>query len=218
MSKRLDEGWDGYCVAEAKAHLLREAAALITRAGAKGVDPSLVVKWSSMAARIISFVGETMATSRIVAEAEVEAFVRKTFEFEVAEARGVMVKVKVDAKALRGQLDMFETEHRRMTETKLHDDAQSFVNAELCDASGKLIFVSVLDEMIDYFNVCREVAKAYWHVTGGKLSKPNTDAVYITSAHDETVREAVEQAIAEQSVEDLRKLLAEKEGEPPCDE
>lgn len=46
------------------------------------------------------------------------------------------------------------------------------------------------DELADYEVLMRSVSEVYYHITGGKLSKPNTDPKYIIIAHDDAVTEA----------------------------
>ena len=44
---------------------------------------------------------------------------------------------------------------------------------------GQLDLEQVKKELYDYRVVMREVSKVYYHITGGKFSKPNTDHQYI---------------------------------------
>lgn len=57
----------------------------------------------------------------------------------------------------------------------------------------------VLRELWDYRQIIGEVSKAYDHVTGGHLSKPNTEAMHVITA----VERHIEEAIAEET-KDLR--------------
>lgn len=53
----------------------------------------------------------------------------------------------------------------------------------------------LLNELSDLEMLIPNVSKVYDHVTGGKASKPNTDADVIKSLHDDYVNELIEEAV-----------------------
>lgn len=53
------------------------------------------------------------------------------------------------------------------------------------DEQGNLDLDKVARELYDYHIVMGEVGEVYEHVTGGRLSKPNTAAHHVTSYADE---------------------------------
>jgi hypothetical protein len=59
----------------------------------------------------------------------------------------------------------------------------------------------ILNELSDLQMMIENVSKVYDHVTGGKASKPNTDADVIKSLHDDYVNELVEEALADREEE-----------------
>ena len=59
----------------------------------------------------------------------------------------------------------------------------------------------VCNELHDLEFMAGEVPKVYCHVTGGRISKPNTYASEVIGEHDERVQEAVDEALAEQAAD-----------------
>ena len=51
-----------------------------------------------------------------------------------------------------------------------------------------------------YEGIFEEVSKVYYHITEGRLSKPNTDSIYIIQAHDDQIN-ALEEKIEQQAAE-----------------
>jgi hypothetical protein len=62
---------------------------------------------------------------------------------------------------------------------------------------GTLNKDQVMRELSDYSGLMRRAAEVYEHVTGGRISKPETAARAVIQQHDEHVMEAVERASAE---------------------
>jgi hypothetical protein len=63
---------------------------------------------------------------------------------------------------------------------------------------GTLNLDQVKRELADYAGLMRRVAEVYEHVTGGRISKPETLASAVIQVHDEHVMEVVEHALADQ--------------------
>lgn len=55
----------------------------------------------------------------------------------------------------------------------------------VCHPDGTLNRDAVMRELHDYATALDEVPKVYMHVTGGRLSKPNTKAAHVIDAADE---------------------------------
>lgn len=53
--------------------------------------------------------------------------------------------------------------------------------------------LAVARELYDYWIVVTEVSRVYGHVTGGRLTKPNTAAFHIIAAHDEAIEAAYQE-------------------------
>jgi hypothetical protein len=52
-------------------------------------------------------------------------------------------------------------------------------------------------ELQDFHFIMGECAKVYMHVTGGRISKPNTYAFEVISVADERVQDAVDEAMSD---------------------
>jgi len=53
----------------------------------------------------------------------------------------------------------------------------------------------IQDELSDYFMMINEVAKVYGHITGGRISKPNTKAFEVIGEYENRVSEMIDEAI-----------------------
>lgn len=61
--------------------------------------------------------------------------------------------------------------------------------------TGELDVDRVARELFDYSNLMAAASEVYSHVAG--LSKPNTDPVHVTAAHDEAVMKAYDEGVAD---------------------
>lgn len=52
---------------------------------------------------------------------------------------------------------------------------------------------AVKAELYDYWVLLQEVPQVYGHITDGQLTKPNTAAIHIITAHDEAVTKAYDE-------------------------
>lgn len=59
---------------------------------------------------------------------------------------------------------------------------------------GKLDLEQVKKELYDYRQMMKNVSGVYEHVTGGKISKPNTHALHVISEYESTVRKERDRA------------------------
>lgn len=55
----------------------------------------------------------------------------------------------------------------------------------------------VARELFDYSNLIHDASDVYCHVSGNRISKPNTKAFEVKNAHDDEVERAVQEAIEE---------------------
>jgi hypothetical protein len=62
---------------------------------------------------------------------------------------------------------------------------------------GSINLEQIKKELSDYRKILRNVGKVYCHVTGGRVSKPNTCADSVISEADDRVRELVEEEVNE---------------------
>lgn len=77
------------------------------------------------------------------------------------------------------------------------DTYQKFWKA-LVETDGQLDPDKVMRELHDYKTVLDEVPKVYDHVTGGRISKPNTRAEHVIGAHDDRREEDIKQALQDE--------------------
>ena len=68
---------------------------------------------------------------------------------------------------------------------------------EIVEKDGVLDLDQVKRELHDYHRMLGEVPKVYDHVTGGRISKPNTPASAVIAEHDDEVTRLCEEAAAE---------------------
>lgn len=113
-ARKVDDGWDDYCVTAAKAHLLTVASKMLTEAGTKHVAPERVVLLRSQVARCIDRLSDAgrapdKATGAWT-EREFRNFLAMCFGFGSDVADKIVDPIKFEAKTLRGQLDLFEKE------------------------------------------------------------------------------------------------------------
>jgi hypothetical protein len=71
--------------------------------------------------------------------------------------------------------------------------------AELLSLNGVLSMALVKKELFDYYNFLDETAKVYDHVTGGRISKPNTLAVAVNGEADARVDELIAEALDDEA-------------------
>ncbi len=74
---------------------------------------------------------------------------------------------------------------------------------DVVEHDGVLDKESVMRELHDYDFMLEQVPKVYDHVSGGMISKPNTMAFEVIAQHDDSLRKAVDEAVAEET-KDLR--------------
>jgi hypothetical protein len=58
---------------------------------------------------------------------------------------------------------------------------------EIVCPNGILDLEQVKKELYDFRMMMTEAGKAYYHVTGGRLSKPNTASYHIIDAYEESI-------------------------------
>lgn len=111
-AKPVVDGWDAYSVAQAKAYLLTEAAAVLLQAHTKKTPGDRAVALRMVSTRCVVRVCDVGKKPRQVAEEATEdsfhRFLRKTFDLDDKAASAIVERVKFNARTLRGQLDLFE--------------------------------------------------------------------------------------------------------------
>lgn len=65
------------------------------------------------------------------------------------------------------------------------------------EENGKLNLEQLKKELYDYSMLLENVPKVYCEVSGGKISKPNTDPNEVISAFNDLLNDAVDEAIKE---------------------
>jgi hypothetical protein len=68
----------------------------------------------------------------------------------------------------------------------------------IVETNGKLDLDKVMRELHDYHFLMGEVPKVYGHVSGDKISKPNTHAFEVINAHDEQRKKDIEEALQDE--------------------
>lgn len=68
----------------------------------------------------------------------------------------------------------------------------------LVETDGKLDPDKVMRELHDYKFILDQVPKVYCHVSGGRISKPNTYASEVIAQHDDQRQEDIEEALEEE--------------------
>jgi len=61
----------------------------------------------------------------------------------------------------------------------------SFWQPIICNKSGEIDLDKLKQELHDYYLVIQEVTLVYDELTGGRISKPNADSVYVIQAAKE---------------------------------
>jgi len=79
----------------------------------------------------------------------------------------------------------------------------------LVETDGKLDQDKVMRELHDYHFLIDQVPKVYGHVSGNKISKPNTYAFEVINAHDDQRQEDIDFAVQEAVKEALEKAADE---------
>jgi len=82
------------------------------------------------------------------------------------------------------------------------------------EVHGLLDRGAVMRELFDYHNMLMEVPKVYCHVTGNRISKPNTHATAVISEHDDRQRDDLDTAIAE-AIEPFREAIIARHAMEP---
>ena len=77
-----------------------------------------------------------------------------------------------------------------MTDEDVEREWKEFWKPIVCP-NGVLDLQQVKKELFDFRVVMREAEKVYYHVTNGKLSKPNTASQHIIDEHDKAIKDAV---------------------------
>lgn len=90
----------------------------------------------------------------------------------------------------------------------------------LCDDAGAVDLEKVKRELYDYAQVLDQVPTVYTHITGGRISKPNTLAVIVTTeADDLAAREREEREQKNDEAQRLhraiRRITVDVDGETP---
>lgn len=75
---------------------------------------------------------------------------------------------------------------------------EEFWKPLVCDSAGRLNRDKVIVELADFHLVMQEAAKVYHHVTGGRISKPNTLARDVIAVATDVDNEALEQILADE--------------------
>jgi len=111
-AKPVVDGWDAYSVAQAKAYLLTEAAAVLLQAHTKKTPGDRAMALRMVSAKCVARVCDVGKKPHQVSEEATEAsfhrFLRKTFDLDDKAASAIVERVKFNARTLRGQLDLFE--------------------------------------------------------------------------------------------------------------
>ena len=68
---------------------------------------------------------------------------------------------------------------------------------DLVEVDGKIDKDKVMRELSDYRFMLEQVPKVYDHVSGGRISKPNTYAFEVIGQHDTQRQEDINEAISE---------------------
>lgn len=66
---------------------------------------------------------------------------------------------------------------------------------DLVETDGQLDKDKVMRELADYYFMLEQVPKVYMHVSGGRISKPNTYAFEVIQQHDERREEDIQEAV-----------------------
>jgi hypothetical protein len=86
-------------------------------------------------------------------------------------------------------------------ESKRGQDAEAvwneFWKELVTDENGNLDIEKVKCELADFSMLLHWVPRVYLHVTGGKVSKPNTWPSVVCSVHDDAVNDLVQEALDE---------------------
>ncbi len=185
-AKTGEDPWDDYCVTAAKAVLLFEAARMTKEAGTYKAPGDAVVELEAMVKMVVARVGGVGMTAKEIGEAWSErGFTRcmlQVFKLNAKEAADALDRVRFEARKLRGQLDLFGPAGEKGV---ICADADAFVREQLTDAAGKLVVTSVRNEIADYFVIMHEVRRVYMHVTGDRVSMPNTAAEQVIVLADD---------------------------------
>jgi hypothetical protein len=106
---------------------------------------------------------------------------------------------------------------RRKPANKPGADAMKLFNefwhALVCDNGGRLNRNAVINELWDYFTLMGSASKVYDHVTGGKISKANTDPSVVIAVATDTENEALEAILKDEK----EQWLLDYEREPMVD-
>ena len=73
---------------------------------------------------------------------------------------------------------------------------QEFWEPLLVGSDGTVHLGLVMHELYDYHQLLENTAKVYDHITGGRISKPNTVAEAVISEADARVMEQIQEALA----------------------
>lgn len=207
-----EDPWDDYCVSAARAVLLFEAARMTKEAGTYKAPGDAVVELESMVKMVVTRVSCAGMTVKEIAAAWSEAgfarFMFQVFKLNAKEVADALDRVRFEARKLRGQLDLFGANGEKGV---VYYDADAFIREQLTDAAGKLILTSVRNEIADYFVIMHEVRRVYMHVTGDRVSLPNTMADQVIVLADDHANALVQEHLAGMTIDELRALLAEKE-------
>ncbi len=69
----------------------------------------------------------------------------------------------------------------------------------VCDPDGTVNWDKLKRELFDYRTLMGSVPRVYMHVTGGRVSKPNTDPGVVCQLADEREQEAIDEAVSEEA-------------------
>jgi hypothetical protein len=72
---------------------------------------------------------------------------------------------------------------------------------ELVEKNGKLNKDAIMRELADYEALINNVTEVYCYVTDGRLSKTNTDPLYIKGYHDEACEDAYNKGVEDTKLE-----------------
>jgi hypothetical protein len=93
------------------------------------------------------------------------------------------------------------------------DEFNTFWKDLVCDKRGRLIKNLVMKELADFSFLMAQVPKVYMHVTGGRISKPNTYASAVIACATDVDNEALEEILKDER----ERWEEERQAEPVTD-
>jgi len=100
----------------------------------------------------------------------------------------------ISVKAVSGKTD---TEIKPTEWKKIQEVWDSFWVPLVTDGKGNLRINQIKCELYDYGALLDGLPELFMHITGGRVSKPNTDIGALKRLHDDYVQELVDEAVEE---------------------